>query len=222
MADANVQGLQLAVNRYAAAAGFAPIGVDGGVGDQTRTAVLSALNWINLNVAGSQQTVIGLLQRIAVDHGAQDYAQITASAAGLATYLNQNADAAGLPAAAPGAYAGGGGGGGGSGGDITMPQMNVGAGATNLVNKVKGLPTWTKLLGGVLAAFGMVYAYKKYKSSAQLMGLSDMYLVDHETGQKVRRATQHEIAWFHHKGRIDLPNPAARGGGVRRYDVIDA
>lgn len=221
MADATVVQLQTVINRYAASGWLPAIGVDGVVGSQTMNAAQTILGAIASS--GTQPQLPDTLTKSAENMLAAttSAAVLTQNAGPLAGFLTSCADQLGLPnvSAAPPTVASGGGG--YPSINPTLPRQPPGA-AASLAQTIKNLPTWAKLLGGVLAGFGVIAIVKHAKSGKPLAGLSEMYLVDHETGQKVRKATAHEVAWFHHKGRIDLPNPAQRGGGMRRYDVIDA
>lgn len=94
---ADVTDLQLAINRFAGV-GAAEVLLDGVVTPALGASLLSALAWIHANLDGVTNTASGLMAKLQAADGTIDTAQITASASGLAQYLNDNADLAGLPA----------------------------------------------------------------------------------------------------------------------------
>jgi hypothetical protein len=222
MADATVVQLQQVINRYAYSQRISPIGVDSIAGSQTQNAAQVILGAIASK--GTNPVLPDTITTTAENYlGATTSPAVLAqNAAPLAGFLTSVADQLSLPAISaappPTTVASGG----GAHPVLNLPNLNPGGASASLLQSIKGLPTWAKLLGGVLAGLGVIWAYNKFKGGQALHGLSDMYLVDAETGEKVRRATPHEVQWFQHKGRIDLPNHAARGGGTRRYAVIDA
>lgn len=162
MADPNVVSLQNAINRFATVAlGGQPIGVDGQIGTKTAAATVKALGWIANNVNGAQATAAELITRLVLDSGAYNLAQVQQSASGLATYLNQNANATGLPVA-PRPMVAGGAAGNGYSQTTTAPALNpatTGGGsamAANIGEMWRKLPTWGKVLGGALAGLGLI------------------------------------------------------------------
>jgi hypothetical protein len=155
MADANVFALQSTINRYARAANFSAIGVDGIMGTQTAQALIKALAWVQANVDGEADTATSLVVDLVNSDGTYNFTQMSSSASGLNTYLSQNADTAGLPAVMVATS--------GSGGGTkllpttTMPSAGV---ATDLLTSFQNLPTWAKVVGGLVLGFVAYTAYE--------------------------------------------------------------
>jgi hypothetical protein len=153
MADANVFALQSTINRYARAANFSAIGVDGIMGTQTAQALIKALAWVQANVDGEADTATSLVVDLVNSDGTYNFTQMGSSASGLNTYLSQNADTAGLPAAMVAT----------SGGGTkllptaTMPSAGV---ATDLLTSFQNLPMWAKVVGGLVLGFVAYTAYE--------------------------------------------------------------
>jgi hypothetical protein len=171
-ADPNVVSLQNAINRFAAHAGFAAIGIDGQLGTFTASALLKALAWVANNVPGASETASGLTARLVLETGSYNLEQMRTSASGLATYLNQNANAVGLPVAPQPAVASGGGGGGGGGGYTSTPAIDTskwalpgsgGGVAASVGDFWRKMPTWGKVASGAVFGLGLLVAIGKMK-----------------------------------------------------------
>jgi hypothetical protein len=225
---ANVEALQNAINRFARPAGFSPIAVDGGMGPNTAAALLKAIGWVakgscydGVCVADeTEASAHALISAIVTDSGAIDQTKIMQSNVGFTTFLNGVASTIGLPmvtgpARAPTNYAAN---------AATTVALNPFAppGSASVFDSFKKLTTFQKVLVGALAGLGLIWLSKKLHHRTALAGFSSPWLRDEQSGQLVRPATAHEVAWYKHKGRVDLPNPAKAGGGLRRYSVIDA
>ncbi len=232
MSNANVVALQNATNRFASEAGFPLLVVDGGMGINTANSILRALGWIvrdgcgpyNVCVSGeTQEKATALLSAIVNDNGAIDQTKIMQSNVGITLFFNTAANTIGLPFAAaptgivnqgpvasnPNVFT--------PSGSVLQPMPMVG---TSLFDKVKMMPTWQKVVLGVLAGLGVLWVHQRVKGGG-LGGFNAPWLRDHKTGEYVRPASGHEVAWYKHKGRVDLPQHASRGGGLRRYEVVD-
>lgn len=233
MSNANVVALQNATNRYARGAGFPLLVVDGGMGINTANGVLRALGWIVRDGCGpynvcvsdvTQEKATALLAAIVADNGSIDQTAIMQSNVGLTLFLNTAANTIGLPYASsptptvnqgpiasnPASYT--------PPGSALQPPPMVGA---SLVDKLKMMPTWQKVVVGVLAGLGVLWIHQRVRGGGGLGGFAAPWLKDHKTGEYVRPASGHEVAWYKHKGRVDLPQHASRGGGLRRYEVVD-
>src|SRR5262249_46360126 len=95
MANANVLALQSAVNRFAKVAGFAPIAMDGVFGPNTITATYQSLSWIG----GGSCAPAGCVDDDDASTGnslVSRWDQSSASAQGLATFMDGVADEIGL------------------------------------------------------------------------------------------------------------------------------
>lgn len=157
MADQTVAALQIQLNRFASAVGFAQLAIDGVVGQNTGSAVLQSLAFVANQDPNEADTAAGLTAALVNDNGSVNTSQIAKSATGLAIFLGQEGDSLRLQAAQIVASGGGG----------ATPILNPAGGlpsanmATNLLATIKGLPTWAKVAGGI--AFGMlgIFAYKK-------------------------------------------------------------
>ena len=91
--------LQTAVNRFTGVGSFPALPVDGQITPALGVGLFAALNWIHVNLDGTEATAAGLIAKLQNPDGSANLAQITASASGLASYLNDNADMGGLPKA---------------------------------------------------------------------------------------------------------------------------
>jgi hypothetical protein len=131
--------LQIAANRFAQSGNFAPVSVDGVMGPATASAVHAALSVVQGDVPEESDNAATL-------NATLDQNQMTQSASGLATYLNQNADALGFgsPAVSTG------------GGLSPTPAMPGSPFATNLSLMWANLPVPAKIGGGLLAVAGLV------------------------------------------------------------------
>lgn len=156
MADQTVAALQIQLNRFASAAGFAQLAIDGVVGQNTAAGVLQSLAFVANSDPNEADTAAGLTQALVNNDGSMNTSQIQKSATGLSIFLGQEADALRLQAAQMVAS--------GGGGTPTLnptgplPSANI---ATNLLATIKALPTWAKVAGGI--AFGVlgIFTYKK-------------------------------------------------------------
>lgn len=158
MADQTVAALQIQLNRFASAAGFAQLGIDGVVGQNTGGAVLQSLAFVANSDPNEADTAAGLTQALVNNDGSVNTSQIAKSATGLSIFLGQEADALRLQAAQMVAS----GGGGGSTPTLNpvgpAPSSNI---ATNLLATIKGLPTWAKVAGGIAVGVLGIFTYKK-------------------------------------------------------------
>lgn len=232
MSNANVVALQNATNRFASGAGFSLLVTDGIMGINTANAVLRALGWIVRDGCGphdvcvsdtTQEQATALVSAIVTDSGALDQPQIVRNSTGLTTFFNNAANTIGLPfraaptpvvnhgpvASNPAVFT--------PPASALQPMPMIG---TSLVDKIKAMPTWQKVVLGLLAGLGVLWVHQRVRGSG-LGGFASPWLRDHKTGEYVRPATGHEVAWYKHKGRVDLPQHASRGGGLRRYEVVD-
>jgi len=169
MANANVVGLQNAINRIAGLGGFARVSIDGAVGPKTAQGLLQALQWINQNAATNedQSAAAGLVAAIINNDGSINTGQITSSASGFTTFLNKIGDAMGAP---PENVAASGGGGSSSGGGAVMPVPSsvAPAWAANIMDAFNKLPSWQKAALGVgtaVAAIAIVSKVRKHRRS---------------------------------------------------------
>jgi len=89
--------LQAAVTRFPTYGAFP---VDGQMSAALGSAVLTVLGYLVTQGSGtSSATALGLIPAISNADGSANLTQITTSASGLATFLNQGADSLGLPSA---------------------------------------------------------------------------------------------------------------------------
>lgn len=166
MADSNVASLQNQLNRFAQVAGYAALGVDGIMGPNTGNAILKGLAYVANNDSGEQDTAGGLAVALVNNDGSINYAQMSASAYGLATYFGQIADSLNLAAPGSKIYPVASGGGGSHSTQQVLKTPNeggAGALATNLLLAVKNLPTWAKVAGGMSLALVTVAAVQHAK-----------------------------------------------------------
>lgn len=156
MGDPAVSSLQIAINRFAEAGGFAKVNVDGDFGPKTREGTYRALNWIVQNPirTGAQNvsTAVGLIAK---------WDETASSAKGIGIFLNQIADDLNLPhPAVPIA----------SGSTPTAPSSTAPLPSayhallaqTSLVDRVRALPAWQKVALGVLSFLGGWWAYNRF------------------------------------------------------------
>lgn len=157
MADQTVAALQIQLNRFASAAGFAQLAIDGVVGQNTAAGVLQSLAFVANSDPNEADTAAGLTQALVNTDGSVNTGQIQKSATGLSIFLGQEADALRLQAAQMVASGGG-------GGTPTLnptgpaPSANI---ATNLLATIKGLPTWAKVAGGIAVGVLGIFTYKR-------------------------------------------------------------
>lgn len=160
MPNANVVGLQNAVNRIAGLGRFTRVAVDGEMGPNTAQGTLAALGWVADNAPDSDtRSSAGQLVAALVNaDGSLNLAQISSSASGLATFLNKTADAMGAPQenAQPVASSGGG---------AVLPASGslMPGWATNISAAFKNLPTWQKAALGVGTAVAAIVIVSKIK-----------------------------------------------------------
>lgn len=94
-ADANTKALQVAINRFSTPGGFAMIGEDGLIGPNTMTGALNALRYL-ATLPDYQDTAAAFVISLVKDDGSINTSVFTpATISGLATYLQQSADALG-------------------------------------------------------------------------------------------------------------------------------
>jgi hypothetical protein len=162
MPSANVSALQTAVNRIAQRGAFSPVTVDGGLGPQTDQGVMNALAWVVHNVSSKEETAVGLVSALS-DGDLQG--NIAQSAQGLATFLNDAADEAGLPAApgaTPAQSSGGSGGGFSPTSWVTHNPFTPGNGPlASTIAAWQKLATWQKVAAVGIGILGVVYVRKK-------------------------------------------------------------
>jgi hypothetical protein len=214
--DANVAALQSAANRFASTAGFPLLKADGVWGAKTSDATYRTLGWItkanciNTGCVDDQdaETSINLMAQ---------WANTAGAASGLAHFINGVADEIGLAyvaaptSSSPGVPSQ-------SGNPVLPPWIPT----RSIWDTIKLAPVWQKVLAGVLAGIGLIWLSGRIRGTGKsLSGFGESWLRDDRTGELIRPATTHEISWYRHKGRIDLPYPVQRGGGMRRYSVID-
>lgn len=161
MADSNVAALQAQVNRYAPVIGISTLDVDGNIGPKTSNATLQALAYVANADPTEADTATGLVNALVANSGAVNQSQIVSSAKGLAIFLGQEADTLGLQQAMVAS----------GGGTIPTPTLNPtqlpgGSGAASLLTTFKLMPTWQKVVGGLVLGGLGVYAYKKYAKTA--------------------------------------------------------
>lgn len=159
MADTNVASLQSQLNRFSSVAGFSPVSVSGSLDAATGSATLHALAYVNQADPTEADTSSGLISRLTNPDGSINMTQMASSASGLATYLGQEGDSLGLSPA--GLIAGNAGGAAAVGADV--------------LNAVKGLPTWAKVVGVAALGLGAIgiamHVKKQHGSFAGLLGL---------------------------------------------------
>jgi len=137
--------LQIAANRFAQMGSFSPIGVDGVNGPATVGAVHTALSVIQGDVPEESDNAATL-------NATLDQNQISQSASGIATYLNQNADTLNLSSGTAVPVNSG------------LPAMPGSPLTTNLSVMWANLPMPAKIGGGLLAIAGLVMLAKHLSS----------------------------------------------------------
>ena len=160
MADANVTSLQIAINRYASTGAFSPIGVDGTMGPNTANGTLKALAYVSSNSQNADDvtTSQGLVSRLVTSSGAIDQNQVQQSASGLSQFLNGCADELGLAAgiAQPITTVA-------SGGGILPVSLTPAAVSSDISALWAKLPTWQKVVAGVVAGLAVLFVYNHVK-----------------------------------------------------------
>lgn len=161
MADANAVSLQNAINRFARVAGFNAIAVDGAIGNESLLGARRALDYLSVGMDDGLPEVVS-------DQAAHLNAKTTTNALVLATnagplagFLNHAANLLKLPVViAPPR----------SGMNIATNAVNQtfsltpppNGGAASIVDTLKALPTWQKVLLGALFGFGVLWAHQEY------------------------------------------------------------
>jgi hypothetical protein len=192
-ADPSIRALQVTINRFASAGGFASVATDGIWGSKTKAGVTAALAWISKNTAIERP-----LRDAAIKYTVErqyDSPGVTLSL--IAFFLGNVANQLNLGAGSAVATGGGSGpsvqitpitppGGGaattaaGGGGQITPPSAG-GAAAAGLF----GMPRWlTYVGGGGLALVVLMLAAKRKKPGAQVAG-QDIRCVRRQHGKCV-------------------------------------
>lgn len=172
MSDANVVGLQTAINRFAKPAGFSKVKVDGKVGNETLTGARRALDFLSIDTDNSPASQLMTNQAAAFTATtAANTTTLATNAAALAGWLNHYANQFGYPVVAPP--------------NVSVPAY-VAAGTTaveaafplsptqgsswttSITTKWKLLPPWQKVSIGVLFGIGLMFAYKQIKQRRAL------------------------------------------------------
>lgn len=161
---ANAQVLQNAVNRFASAAGFVPLAVDGIVGQKTLSATNKALEYVSIEVEGGPIPPAVSEQASAfATNAARSSAVLAANADQVGAFLNYVADLVHLAPvygpqivpttnAAVATSAG------------VFPPLPTNGMATSILTSIKALPTWQKVALGALGVIGALAAAHKIKA----------------------------------------------------------
>lgn len=161
--------LQSAANRFSRVAGFAPISVDGNIGPATLAAVKRSLNYLAVEL---DETESGWLTNSPSETAAELDRKITSAlaltqpmiAAGVGTFLLQQADRLKLPAIAGPMPSSGG------GGFAPLPSPPPILATSSILDTWRALATWKKILIGALAGVGVIWLWGRYKTSRGLSG----------------------------------------------------
>lgn len=169
--DANVVGLQTAINRYAKPAGFSKIKVDGAVGNETLMGARRALDFLSIDTDASPTSEMMSNQASAfLATTAATPVALATNASALAGFLNHYANLLGYPVVAPPnasvpAYV-----------SAASTAVNTGlplapsssSWASSIMTRWKVLPTWQKAGLGVLFGVGFMFIFKQIKQRRAL------------------------------------------------------